>query len=59
MDSRKVFSSLLKDGHDRMKWVSFSILFGHSLQKRFSLGVCGLCGGQILWQGSGHSLAVS
>ena len=41
MDSRKVFSSLLIDGHDRMKWVSSSILFGHSLQKRLSLGVCG------------------
>ena len=41
MDSRKVFRSLLKDGHDRMKWVSSSILFGHSLQKRLSLGVCG------------------
>ena len=41
MDSRKVFRSLLKDGHDRMKWVSSSILFGHSLQKRFSLGVGG------------------
>ena len=41
MDSRKVSRLLLKDGHDRMKWVSSSILFGHSLQKRFSLGVCG------------------
>ena len=41
MDSRKLFRSLLKDGHDRMKWVSSSILFGHSLQNRFSLRVCG------------------
>ena len=51
MDSRKVFRSLLKDGYDRMK-VSSSISFGDSLKKRLSLVLCGLCGGQVLWQGS-------
>ena len=53
------FCSILTDGHDEMKCVTSSILFGLSSQGNFLLELMVLYGGHILQQGNDHLVAAS